>query len=142
MPTIERSLIYVSRKLIQPTDEASVEDIVAFSSVQNAVLGITGALVSAGGYFAQILEGHPAALDQLMDSIHRDGRHSDVTILRVSAIARRHFPGWAIAYSGPSPYLEGRIAPLVGVKVEDRDVRVDRLIMLMTGLDQARRAEG
>lgn len=77
-----------------------------------------------------------------MDSILRDPRHGDVTTLRISTLARRSFPGWSMAYSGPSEYLAGRIAPLVGVETSDDDARVTRLITMMTGLDLAQKTDG
>ena len=132
---IENSLIYVSRKRIPaPSEEAAIADIVSVSQARNATLGVTGTLVSTRGYFAQILEGLPEAIEELMDSIRRDVRHDHVTVLRVGAIARRSFPDWSMAYSGASNYLTRHIAPLLAADIGEDDSRIDRLIGFMSGL--------
>jgi hypothetical protein len=77
-----KSLLYVSRSLIAPTDrEAIVADIVTVSHSRNASVGVTGALISTEAAFAQILEGPAAAVDELMLRIRRDSRHTDVAVV-------------------------------------------------------------
>jgi hypothetical protein len=39
--------------------------------------------------FVQVLEGSPAALDELMASIKRDSRHENVRVLEVEALTSR-----------------------------------------------------
>lgn len=95
---------------------------------------MTGALVSTAAHFAQILEGQAAAIEELMDSIHRDVRHDQVTVLRVASITQRRFPDWSMAYSGHSTYLARHISPLVSADIAKDDVRIDRLIGFMAGL--------
>ena len=63
---MERSLLYVSRRLATADD---VQDIVAVSRARNAQWQVTGALIASRGRFAQILEGQRSAVDALMDSI-------------------------------------------------------------------------
>ncbi|RYE04148.1 MAG: BLUF domain-containing protein [Sphingomonadales bacterium] len=132
---IDNSLIYVSRERIPPpSDEAAIAEIVTVSRARNATLGVTGTLVSTRDYFAQILEGPSEAIDALMDSIHRDLRHDHVTVLRIWPIAQRSFAGWSMAYSGTSNYLARHIGPLLDGGVAPDDVRISRLIGVMTGL--------
>jgi hypothetical protein len=133
MSGIDHMLLYVSRKNIDPAiDELVNVEIVAVALSRNADLGVTGALVSTTDYFAQILEGPAAAIAELMDSIHHDSRHTDVTVLREAPIQRRRFADWSMAYAGPSTYVAGQIAPLIGANLED--VSPNRLISLMAGL--------
>jgi hypothetical protein len=106
---LERSLLYVSRRLATADD---VQDIVAVSRARNAQWQVTGALIASRGRFAQILEGQRSAVDALMDSIRRDGRHTDVEVLLYDDIERRRFPGWSLAYSGASTFVEGLIMAL------------------------------
>ena len=132
---MECSLLYVSRKTIDSAgEEAAVADIVAFALSRNADLGVTGALASTTANFAQILEGPKAAIDMLMESIRRDPRHEDVTVLRVSGIVKRSFPDWSMAYAGPSTFVARQIEPLVGNDPLEDSTRIDRLISLLVGL--------
>ena len=131
---MEHSLLYVSRKMLTLTEEEpAIADIVAVARSRNATLGVTGALAATTDHFAQILEGPAAAVDELMDSIHRDVRHADVTVLRDVGITQRSFPDWSMAYSGPSTYVARHIAPLIGLDAGDEAGRVDRLISLLIG---------
>jgi hypothetical protein len=106
------SLLYVSKTLLEfPAGEAEVANIVAGSLIRNAKLGITGALISTGSYFAQVLEGEREAVEELMASINADPRHMRVKIIRTVEEARR-FAGWSLAYSGTSAAVDRHVAPL------------------------------
>jgi hypothetical protein len=102
----EGSLLYVSRRVATDKD---VREIVAVSRTRNAQLHVTGALVASRSRFVQILEGPRTGVDTLMESIRRDPRHADVDVLLYDDIRERRFPGWSLAYSGPSTFIEGLI---------------------------------
>ena len=105
------SVLYVSKTLLEPAQaEAELAQIVAVSRVRNAALGVSGALVSTGMYFAQVLEGDREAVDELMQSINADPRHMRVKIIRVAAEERR-FSGWSMAYSGAAGFVDRHISP-------------------------------
>jgi hypothetical protein len=106
------SLLYVSKTLLKfPAGEAEVANIVEGSLIRNARLGVTGALISTGSYFAQVLEGPRPAVEELMASIDADPRHMRVKIIRTVEEGRR-FTGWSLAYSGTSAAVDRHIAPL------------------------------
>ena len=106
------SLLYVSKTLLQfPAGGAEVAKIVEGSLARNANLGVTGALISTGQHFAQLLEGRQAAVEELMASISADPRHMKMKTLRVVEEDRR-FPDWALAYSGVAGLVDRYIAPL------------------------------
>lgn len=108
------SLLYVSKSLLQPQAAAKeIEHIVALSQVRNASLDVTGALISTPKFFAQVLEGSPAILDELMASIRRDPRHASVRIVNTLISSRRRFPGYSLAYSGYAAQPDMRIRPLL-----------------------------
>lgn len=90
------SLLYVSHSLVRDTD--SVRQIVTASRLRNARLGVTGALASVGDRFAQVLEGAPASIDELMGDIAVDPRHEKVDVLFCRPIGQRDFARWALAY--------------------------------------------
>lgn len=132
---MERSLLYVSRPSPFMLDrERTVAEIIAKARVHNEGAGITGALAYTQDHFAQLLEGPKEALDDLMVRIEDDRRHTDVTVLRVEAIARRRLPAWSMAYDGASNYVARQIAPLIGAGIEDNPARIERLLSLLVGL--------
>ena len=107
------SLLYVSRSLLHlPRDEHELEAIVNVALDRNAKLLVTGALVFTGKRFAQVLEGSAGAVDELMTSICRDRRHTDVDVVQVVELEKRRFPDWSMAYCGPSTYVDRHISPL------------------------------
>lgn len=132
---MERALLYVSRRSIATIDpNNALAEILEQARGRNFAKGITGALICTQVYFAQLLEGPGVLLDELMHRIELDHRHSDVTILRVNAIARRELPSWSMAYSGPSSYVARQIEPLIGETTGANPARTDRLLGLLVGL--------
>ncbi len=106
------TLLYVSKTLLEfPAGEAEVAAIVAGARARNARLGITGALISTGTYFAQRLEGTQEAVEALMQSIDSDARHMRLRTIRTAEEPRR-FAAWSMAYSGTANYVDRQIAPL------------------------------
>lgn len=105
------SLLYVSRgSLAGGTEDRQLADILTVARARNAATEVSGALIYAGGHFAQVLEGEAPAVNQLTIDILRDRRHNQVRIIEVVSIARRRFAGFSMASvpSGPGPhaYLE------------------------------------
>ncbi|MEO5938349.1 MAG: BLUF domain-containing protein [Sphingomonas sp.] len=132
---MDRALMYVSRQTLVADDASlAIAEIVAIARMLNAPMGITGALVCTDHHFAQLLEGSPAAIEDVMQRIERDNRHTDITVLRVSAITRRQLPHWSMAYSGPSSYVAKQIEPLFGDLGAVHASRIDRLHGLLVGL--------
>ncbi len=126
------SLVYVSEsRLARPADSFEISKIVEVSRARNAGLGVAGALIATHRFFAQILEGPPLAVEDLMLSIGRDARHAIVTVVRREPISRSRFVGWSMAYSGPSGYVERDIAPLFHPPIDlSPTPGTDRLIRL------------
>lgn len=127
------SLLYVSRTLLKfPTGNAEVEAIVAVSLVRNAGLDVTGALISTPAYFAQVLEGPQPAVAELMRSIMRDPRHTEIKLLTEGEVPERRFSGWSMAYSGYATYVDDHIEPFFTPGAPAQAVRLrQRLIRLM-----------
>jgi hypothetical protein len=129
---MECSLLYVSRSTIV-REQLAVEmaRIVAISRAHNAAAGITGGLVRAGPYFAQLLEGSTEAVKTLMGRIDRDPRHTDVSVVRVAASTKRQLPDWSMAYAGESTYVAKQIAVLLGPGLAADPERIERLNTLI-----------
>lgn len=119
-----------------PEQANEIEKIVEVARSRNAQLDITGALIFTEMRFAQVVEGRAEAIEDLMVSIRRDERHRDVQIVEVAEISTRRFPDWAMAYSGPSFYVDRHIKPLVnsGLGREPQSELAAKLIGFMMEL--------
>jgi len=62
----------------------------------NALEGITGLLIFNGTHFLQVIEGDPQAIDDLVERLRRDPRHSSVEIRDEHQIEQRSFPDWSM----------------------------------------------
>lgn len=103
-------LVYTSRAKLNPAEHQShLADIVRVSSYRNADAGITGILTLQDGYFIQLLEATPAALDLLMLHLHFDKRHEDIKIVARDRIPLKAVTAWAMvspsAGTAPHPRL-------------------------------------
>jgi hypothetical protein len=83
-----------------------MEQIVATAHARNPTVGLTGALLFTGTYFAQVLEGEAAAVDSMVEKVRNDPRHCQLMIADRSPLEQRQFPDWNMAYFGPSRFVE------------------------------------
>ncbi len=90
-------LIYVSRLAVGfgPNDVIKILDV---SEQNNQKLGITGALCYDPRSFLQCLEGPRDQVNKLYNTIIRDERHTDVTLLYYADVEERAFGEWSMAY--------------------------------------------
>ena len=75
----------------------------SFNSSEN----ITGCLIYTTKIFVQILEGEKTVVQKLYESIVKDKRHFNVTLIHEGAAVQRKFPKWAMAYLNPNDATEG-----------------------------------
>jgi hypothetical protein len=71
----------------------------------NERAGLTGMLLhtDSDGSFFQVLEGEPAAIDELLLKLRQDKRHSHLTIIIREPIAERAFAEWTMGFASVSP---------------------------------------
>lgn len=125
-----KTVFYVSEKTPAAlADPGHAVAIVSVAKARNPPLAVTGALMSAGRYFAQVLEGPDEAVDALMASIRKDDRHHRIIVLREGALDRRVFSDWGLAYLGEASY----VAALVEAAIRDpgTPLYADRIIRFM-----------
>lgn len=129
------SLLYVSKTLVPPADcAAELASIVALSRVYNAMNGISGALLSTGTYFVQVLEGSQEAVEALMERIYADPRHMRVKTIRVAQEERR-FAAWSLAYESSETFVDRHIAPFFSTMAGGASAHLaTRLLELMEKL--------
>lgn len=103
MPDPLYSLAYFSRNAIAGSAaevQAQIAQILASARRNNAVHGVTGALLFSDGCFAQVLEGRRSDVEGVFEAIQGDPRHAAVTILHLHEVDSRSFGGWSMAFGG------------------------------------------
>ena len=98
-------LVYYSRNRMAGEPEQlaqAIAAILAASRVNNARVGVTGALMFNAGCFAQVLEGPQAAVEDVFERIQQDERHGDVSLLAFQPVEARAFEAWSMGFVGTS----------------------------------------
>ena len=88
-------MVYVSNRT-DPTDGMLVRDIAIESSQSNRSKEISGILMAVGNYFLQVLEGQEGVVDQLLERIAQDERHTDIRVLYRGTLPDRIFGQWSM----------------------------------------------
>ena len=103
-----KSLTYTSLARLDLTAE-DLESIHRTAREINALDGITGVLIFNGTHFLQIVEGAPNAIDDLVERLRRDPRHSGFEIRNEHEVDQRSFPDWSMELVRVSAsYFEAR----------------------------------
>jgi hypothetical protein len=103
-----KSLTYTSLARLD-LEASDVEAIHRSARGLNALDGITGLLIFNGTHFLQIVEGSPQAIDDLVERLRRDPRHSGFEVRDERAVEKRSFPDWSMELVRVSAsYFEAR----------------------------------
>jgi Sensors of blue-light using FAD len=127
-----KTLTYTSRARLDLTDE----DLGAIHQTArhlNALDGITGLLLFDGSRFLQIIEGAEEAIDNLVERLRMDPRHSAFEVRDERYVERRSFPDWSmelLRVSAGYGSANDEVAPILppGVSAPVRE-----LVLRMTG---------
>jgi hypothetical protein len=90
-------LVYYSISNIELTPEA-MSDILVPARKYNSKNNITGCLLFHNKIFLQLLEGDKEVVQNLYQSIKKDTRHSNITLLVEEEMKEKMFPGWSMAF--------------------------------------------
>jgi len=88
-------LLYASRAA-KSLSAKTVAAILVECQRNNPERGITGVLCYSDEIFLQVLEGGRDAVCETFNSIVRDARHEQVTLLSFEEISERRFGGWTM----------------------------------------------
>ncbi len=88
-------LLYVSHSP-KPITTADVDALLKQSRENNTQSGITGVLCFSEKYYLQILEGGRRAVNDLYNSIVKDSRHNDITVLHFEEVTERVYGSWTM----------------------------------------------
>jgi len=95
-----RQLLYVSNTVHNVT-VGDLDNILTASRRNNAMLGITGLLLSIDGGFLQILEGEERAVRELYTRVATDTRHANPHLMLDREVPVRAFPEWSMGFERP-----------------------------------------
>jgi hypothetical protein len=90
-----KTLTYTSRARLDLADE-ELNDIHQTARHLNALDGITGLLLFDGSRFLQIIEGAEDAIDNLVERLRLDLRHSAFEIRDERLVEQRSFADWSM----------------------------------------------
>jgi len=114
---------------------ADLEDIHRSAREQNALDGITGLLVFNGTHFLQIIEGSAEAIEDLVDRLRKDPRHTGFEIRDRRKVDARSFPEWSMelvrvkaSYFEARETIADRIPTAVPEAIKARLFRMTELI--------------
>lgn len=129
-----KSLTYTSLARLD-LDAGDVEAIHRTAREVNALEGITGLLIFNGTHFLQIIEGTPHAIDELVERLRRDLRHSGLEIRDERQVAERSFPDWSMelvrvsaGFFDAKETIADRLPEGVPEPVRDRVIRMTEAI--------------
>jgi hypothetical protein len=101
----------------------------------NALEGITGLLIFNGTHFLQIIEGGSSAIDDLVERLRRDPRHSGLVIRDEQMIEQRSFPDWSMelvrvsaSYFEAKDTVADRLPKAINADVRDRVIQMTEKI--------------
>lgn len=129
-----KSLTYTSLAKLD-LDAADLEAIHRTAREANALEGVTGLLIFNGTRFLQIIEGAPNAIDDLVERLRRDQRHSAIEVRDEREVGERSFPDWAMelvrvsaSYFDAKETVSDRLPQGVAEPIRDRVTRMTEAI--------------
>ena len=128
------SLTYTSLARLD-LQTADLEDIHRTAREVNALEGITGLLVFNGTHFLQIIEGSEQAIEELVERLRKDSRHTGFEIRDRRKVEARSFPDWSMemvrvkaSYFEARDTIADRIPDSVPAAIQARLFRMTELI--------------
>jgi hypothetical protein len=95
-------IIYASVET-QSFSPAQLTELLQKARVENERMQLTGILLYSNGNFFQVLEGEPAAVDEMYKKLHLDKRHKQLTLIVREPITKRFFADWSMGFSNVTP---------------------------------------
>lgn len=91
----------------RPLSAQDLDSILVDARSFNQRVGVTGALLHAGGMFFQYFEGPAAGVTEVYNKIKRSDKHKDIRELVHESVDVRQFAAWHMAFAeAPSTVLE------------------------------------
>lgn len=90
-------LVYYSIANTEITSEV-ISNIVETARTFNSKNNITGCLLYHKNIFLQLLEGEKEDVNNLFNTIKKDKRHTNITLIIEETISKRMFTDWSMAF--------------------------------------------
>lgn len=103
-------LLYLSQAT--PTSTDQLDEILQTARRNNPPLGITGILVSGGGWYMQLLEGPERSVLKLYSRILDDSRHTNPRILHITPATEALFGEWSMGFVNHDPLAFEHVSAL------------------------------
>ena len=124
-------LVYYSRSTTRTRADfdAELDAIVAVTRRNNARAGITGALLTDGMNFLQVVEGRRPYLGDLLTRLFADPRHERIRIVDLRAVPERRFGDWGMYLLETGPFVRPAISELLREEADGADaLTADELV--------------
>lgn len=127
-----KTLTYTSRARLDLGDE-DIATIHETARHLNALDGISGLLLFDGSRFLQIVEGAEDAIDNLVERLRMDPRHSAFELRDERYVERRSFPDWSMELARVSPGYVNAGDEVATILPDSVAEPVRELVLRMTG---------
>lgn len=127
-----KTLTYTSRARLDLTDR-DLADIHQTARHLNALEGVTGLLLFDGSRFLQIIEGGEDAIDNLVERLRNDPRHSAFEVRDERFVEGRSFADWSMELLKVSAGYKAARAEVSTILPADVAEPVRALILRMSG---------
>jgi len=104
-------LLYISETTVEMSAE-QIQTIREQSQRNNALLGITGLMLTGGCVFAQVLEGPELNVLRLYVKIMEDSRHFNCKLVHISPVKELFFKNWFMGVIEATPLEFEHIAEM------------------------------
>jgi hypothetical protein len=91
-------LVYTSRAT-EVMGTLALFNLLNLARTKNTSMGVTGHLLYANGMFTQCIEGPSSSIENLWQSLQRDPRHAQISVIERGPVKARRFDEWAMAFS-------------------------------------------
>lgn len=105
-----RQLIYTS-SAVRHLNESELAQLLSQARKHNERLGVTGMLVYADGSVLQVIEGEFLAVEEVMERVSLDTRHTNIITLADRRVETREFAEWSMAFR---PSTDSEMANVAG----------------------------
>lgn len=113
--------------------DATVEDILIESVINNTRDRITGFLLCDGVSFVQVLEGSEAAVEGCFARIEADSRHHKIVVRERNEVDARLFPGWSMCGLTLSN-TDDALLTAPDIEFDLRNAKAGALVQLLSSL--------
>ena len=131
MPTRLDRLVYRSVAAMPTEALLPLAELLGEAQRNNERAGLTGALAVNDGWFLQVIEGSPNAINALLRRLAADARHTELEVLSRRTVSGRLFPDWSMVAARVTPAIGPQLMRLIDECRVSPEAAVDALLRLV-----------